>query len=610
MPLLFLILAALLMQDIPEVFAQGVGKFAAPILRINPHARKVAMGEAFAALPDTADYNILRYNAGGLGFLRKIKFSVNYHNWINDTQQGDLEIAIPVSRFYGVVGFGITYFDEGSLTELNPEFQPTGRSFESNDWMFSFGYGSFLPAFGQRIGLGFTGKIISQSLAGENATGIALDLGGMLELGHFAVGATYQNLTLKEMKFIDKGDSFPEILRAGVAAKLPLGSSMQWRTAADVAKIRNEDELRFFLGSELKLANLFSIRGGYKFHNTEASRWSTGFGLTMPMEWLARSRTDIDYAFTPLSDFDDIIHRFSFNFTFGEEYPVSSPVDRQLIEDLRTELSRAEDARRRLEQQARQFEEEMQTRLERIQRIALTSAGKIEVIPDTSRGVIDVNLRIEFEFDKADIRAPELETMRKVAEILNEFPDAKVLVSGHADSLGTELYNIHLSQRRMQSVLRWLDRNANVNIGRFLWPVAYGESRPIADNGTPEGRARNRRVEFTIFYRGQEPPVPDGTAVQAVTALTDQSFAIVCNGAITRYELKEFARENKLIVDFPGTYDLSNVKLFELQRGIVQRARIGYHPQGNFTRVVFDLTRRPQSYSASNSENSVIVQIR
>jgi len=74
-----------------------------------------------------------------------------------------------------------------------------------------------------------------------------------------------------------------------------------------------------------------------------------------------------------------------------------------------------------------------------------------------------------------------------------------VEVQGHTDSLGTDAYNLGLSERRSISVKRHLT-SRGVN-GDRLRPVGYGESAPIADNSTAEGQEENRRVEFRVIEK-------------------------------------------------------------------------------------------------------------
>ncbi|MDQ7064038.1 MAG: PorV/PorQ family protein [candidate division KSB1 bacterium] len=597
-----------------SLWAQGIGSLGAPVLRISPNARQVGMGEAFTAMAN--DYNLLRYNVGGLGILRHVMLTTNFHRWIDDTQQGDIELFLPMR--FGVAGFAVTYFNEGKVIGYNENFQPTGITAESNDLLLSFGYGAFFKLLGNTFAFGAGGKFIRQDLAGHSASGVGLDVGAVYAMKHISIGATLQNLTVNKLKFNNRAELLPETVRAGIALRLPVGRHIKWNLATDVAKMRHENDLRIYSGTEIRISDLIALRGGYKFHATELSRWAFGFGLIVPMQWLAGSRTEIDYAFTPLEPFDTFAHRFSFTFVFGAARKVEPvvPVDTEQITQLQKQLSEellaAREARRRMEEaeaRTRALQEEMARRLEHIQQIALTSAGKIEVIPDREdSNRILVSLRINFDFDSAVIRPEEYDTMHKIGEILNTYPESKVWIAGHTDSVGTEEYNILLSQRRMESVMHYLITKEGVDPDRFFMPVAYGESRPIESNATEAGRARNRRVDFTIFTGDAEPEVPLGSAVRSVEALSDTAFAIICNG-IVNFELEEFDNPPRLAVDFPGIFDLSSKKVFEFNRGIVQRARIGYHRREKFTRVVFDLTR-PGRYAARAVDNSVVIYIR
>ncbi len=75
-------------------------------------------------------------------------------------------------------------------------------------------------------------------------------------------------------------------------------------------------------------------------------------------------------------------------------------------------------------------------------------------------------------------------------------PTRKVIIEGHADSTHTEDYNLELSLRRALAVVEWLIEHG-VDPKR-LEAKGYGESRPVADNSTLEGRALNRRVEMVL----------------------------------------------------------------------------------------------------------------
>ena len=77
--------------------------------------------------------------------------------------------------------------------------------------------------------------------------------------------------------------------------------------------------------------------------------------------------------------------------------------------------------------------------------------------------------------------------------------DIDLVLEGHTDAIGTEAYNQDLSRRRVEAVKAKLAQDYGIPAGRIS-TQAYGESRPIADNSTAEGRQRNRRVVGQLSY--------------------------------------------------------------------------------------------------------------
>jgi OOP family OmpA-OmpF porin len=103
---------------------------------------------------------------------------------------------------------------------------------------------------------------------------------------------------------------------------------------------------------------------------------------------------------------------------------------------------------------------------------------------------------INFDFDKATIK-PEFEGVLDAgAEVLKENPGVRVQVAGYTDSVGTDAYNQGLSERRANAVRDYLASHG-VDASR-LSSTGFGESNPVADNGTADGRSQNRRVELNI----------------------------------------------------------------------------------------------------------------
>lgn len=110
---------------------------------------------------------------------------------------------------------------------------------------------------------------------------------------------------------------------------------------------------------------------------------------------------------------------------------------------------------------------------------------------------VSIDLKVEFDTDKADIKSIYHDDIQKVADFLKGYPDTHAIIEGHTDSVGSEKYNISLSQRRAESVKQYLVQNYSIDPSR-LEAKGYGESQTIADNETKEGRQMNRRVVAVI----------------------------------------------------------------------------------------------------------------
>jgi len=104
---------------------------------------------------------------------------------------------------------------------------------------------------------------------------------------------------------------------------------------------------------------------------------------------------------------------------------------------------------------------------------------------------------VTFELNSANLTADAAQTLRQVADALRGEPNLRAEIAGHTDSSGDDAYNQGLSQERASSVLQYL---VSQGIERErLVARGYGETQPVADNGTAAGRERNRRVEFNVL---------------------------------------------------------------------------------------------------------------
>jgi OOP family OmpA-OmpF porin len=106
---------------------------------------------------------------------------------------------------------------------------------------------------------------------------------------------------------------------------------------------------------------------------------------------------------------------------------------------------------------------------------------------------------IHFASGKANITPDSYPDLREVGEILVKWPELRIEIGGHTDSQGSAEFNQKLSENRARAVFDWLMKEFPQIDPKQYVIRGYGESQSIAGNDTPEGRARNRRVEFKVL---------------------------------------------------------------------------------------------------------------
>jgi OOP family OmpA-OmpF porin len=106
---------------------------------------------------------------------------------------------------------------------------------------------------------------------------------------------------------------------------------------------------------------------------------------------------------------------------------------------------------------------------------------------------------VHFAFDSAELTAEGKAILDKAAGLLKTHDKVVVEVAGHTDNVGSDEYNLQLSDRRAASVKSYLE-SQGITATR-LTARGYGEAQPVASNDTAEGRALNRRVELIVLDR-------------------------------------------------------------------------------------------------------------
>jgi outer membrane protein OmpA-like peptidoglycan-associated protein len=205
-----------------------------------------------------------------------------------------------------------------------------------------------------------------------------------------------------------------------------------------------------------------------------------------------------------------------------------------------------------------------------------------ELNAETTIEGIKFNLsdNILFEFDKYHVRAAAKPTLEKVNQVLTHFKDARVLIHGHTDSKGTDEYNIELSQKRAAAVKYYFVNNFQAEPTR-IQTQGLGKSQPIASNtnpdgsDNPQGREKNRRVEFTIQTETRTVEIapnsdPFGEAVKKAT-----SAANLTQTAKTPEQWVQVAKHWQEAIAFMeavpqnnANYDMAQVKVIEYQNNL------------------------------------------
>ncbi|MCP4440979.1 MAG: OmpA family protein [Aureispira sp.] len=120
-------------------------------------------------------------------------------------------------------------------------------------------------------------------------------------------------------------------------------------------------------------------------------------------------------------------------------------------------------------------------------------------IKEDVKKVFDEALQgVQFNTGRSSIKKESFAILDKVVQVMKEYDNATLTIEGHTDNQGADSSNKTLSQSRSEEVLKYLAKNG-ISADRMS-AKGYGEEKPVADNNTAEGRAKNRRVEFILKF--------------------------------------------------------------------------------------------------------------
>jgi OOP family OmpA-OmpF porin len=123
---------------------------------------------------------------------------------------------------------------------------------------------------------------------------------------------------------------------------------------------------------------------------------------------------------------------------------------------------------------------------------------KIVMTPEIREKLVGVKARnVLFDSNRSNVKTEFDEALTSIAAFLKKNPRAYVILAGFADSIGSQEYNMKLSQLRAEAVGNYLSQNLGVDEDQIVlnW---YGEAAPVASNSTAEGRSQNRRVAMIV----------------------------------------------------------------------------------------------------------------
>jgi outer membrane protein OmpA-like peptidoglycan-associated protein len=167
------------------------------------------------------------------------------------------------------------------------------------------------------------------------------------------------------------------------------------------------------------------------------------------------------------------------------------------IDSLRRHNERIQQQADSLRRAADAANEQLNTALTQLRSLVV----EITNLRETSRGIVISLSDILFDVNRATLKAGAEANVRRIAGILQQYPDRQIAVEGHTDATGSDSYNQTLSEERAAAVRTALIAGG-VPEGQIT-STGFGKTQPVATNDTPAGRQQNRRVEIVVLGAGK-----------------------------------------------------------------------------------------------------------
>jgi len=467
----------------PVAEAQAAGSSSnhlAPYLRMGTGARALGMGGAFVGVAD--DATAAYWNPAGLAWTSGYEVTGMYTAGMN------------VDRTFNYVGFsGNSSTCAYALQWMNAGMSdiPGRRSLADPITVYDYGDNAFSLSLAKGFDMaavGITGKFLRQSVgadwvANDAVNGFGLDLGFGLVLTDYArFGLSVANIAGK-LGNVETVDMIPATLRAGVALMPMEGLTV----AFDMEKTREEQDYGFHAGGEYAMAISDDFGTALRVGMNQ-NKFAGGIGLRYNF-------MTFDYAYVVEPEkFLGENHRFSVSLNFGRDEVARKVSDRDgdgIPDDVDQCPDLAEDFNGYQDSDGCPEGGPPKVDTPTLQPAAV-------IPPPPSPPAIPAFAYINFKFGTAEISgADPIPVLEDVARIMKERPDTKVKITGHTDNVGSDDANMSLSMRRADAIKTYLT-GRGVGAERLLTD-GKGEGSPVDTNDTDLGRARNRRIEFSII---------------------------------------------------------------------------------------------------------------